>query len=136
MKISSVAVDERARIGDRIRRARRGAKLSQTALATRVGVTSSAVAQWEHPDGTCPALTRLQSIATATSVNFEWLATGRGQQRRTAKFDGAETPALKLELFALDELEEILLRRFRTLSPQGRQMLVGFLNELKLRKLR
>src|SRR5262252_1007889 len=121
---------------DRIRRARRNAKLSQTALAERVGVTSSAVAQWEHPDGTCPALGRLQSIATATSVNFEWLATGRGQQHRTAKIDGNETPALKLELFALDDAEETLLRRFRMLSPQGLQMLVGLLSELKIRKSR
>jgi transcriptional regulator with XRE-family HTH domain len=134
MKISSAAVDERNRLADRIRRARRGARLSQTALAARVGVTSSAVAQWEHPNGTSPALARLQSIATATAVNFEWLATGRGQQHRGTRHDGHETPAIKLDLFALDDNEETLLRRFRALSPRGRQMLVGFLQELKAGK--
>jgi transcriptional regulator with XRE-family HTH domain len=131
MKISSAAVEERTRISDRIRRARRAAKLSQTALAARVGVTSSAVAQWEHPDGTCPALARLQSISTATAVSFEWLATGRGPQNRGTRQDPHETPAIKLDLFALDDAEETLLRRFRTLSPRARQMLVGFLEELK-----
>ncbi len=134
MKISSGAVDERNRIADRIRRARRGAKLSQTALAERVGVTSSAVAQWEHPNGTSPILARLQAVATATAVSFEWLATGRGPQRRGIKAEAHETPAVKLDLFALDDAEETLLRRFRTLSPRGRQMLVGFLQELKTGK--
>jgi transcriptional regulator with XRE-family HTH domain len=134
MKISSAAVDERNRLADRIRRARRGARLSQTALAARVGVTSSAVAQWEHPNGTCPALARLQSIATATAVNFEWRATGRDQQHRATRHHGHETPAIKLDLFALDDNEETLLRRFRALSPRGRQMLVGFLQELKAGK--
>src|SRR5215467_10550224 len=101
MKISSHAIGERGRIGDRIRRARHAAKLSQTALAERVGVTASAVAQWEHPRGTSPALSRLQAIATATAVNFEWLATGRGTQFAPRSAEGAEAPALKLDLFAL-----------------------------------
>ena len=105
--------------------------MSQSALAARVGVTASAVAQWEHPDGTSPALPRLQAIATATAVNFEWLATGRGRQQRGAKPESAEIPAVKLDLFALDETEETLLRRFRALSPRARQMLVGFLQELR-----
>jgi len=134
MKISSGAVADRVRIGDRIRRARRNARLSQTSLAVRVGVTPSAVAQWEHPDGTCPALARLQSIATATAVSFEWLATGRGPQQRGSRPEHGETPAVKLDLFALDDAEETLLRRFRALSPRGRQMLVGLLLEFKARK--
>lgn len=128
MKISSSAAGERSRIGDRIRRARRAAKLSQTALAERVGVTASAVAQWEHPEGTSPALGRLQAIATATAVNFEWLATGRGAPSR-AHGDG-EAPALKLELFALDESEETLLRLFRALSPGARDAFVKLLRQL------
>jgi len=134
MKIPSGAVDPRTGLADRIRRARRSARLSQSGLAARVGVTSSAAAQWEHPDGTKPGLSRLQSIATATAVNFEWLATGRGPQLRGAKAESTETPAVKLDLFALDESEETLLRRFRRLSPRAREMLVGFLRELRLGK--
>ena len=130
VKISSSTVGERGRIGDRIRRARRAAKLSQTALAERVGVTASAVAQWEHPEGTSPALSRLQAIATATAVNFEWLATGRGAQSRARRAEAADEPALKLDLFALDDAEEMLLRHFRLLTPTARQALVTLLNQL------
>jgi transcriptional regulator with XRE-family HTH domain len=128
VKISSSAVGH-GRIGDRIRRARRAAKLSQTALAERVGVTASAVAQWEHPDGTSPVLSRLQAIATATAVSFEWLATGRGSKSQ-AQHDKEETPALKLDLFALDDTEEMLLRRFRMLPPGARGALVSLLDQL------
>ena len=130
MKISSSTAGERGRIGDRIRRARRAAKLSQSALAGRVGVTASAVAQWEHPDGTSPALGRLQAIATATAVDFEWLATGRGKPSRQHAAGDGEAPALKLELFALDDTEEALLRRFRALTPGARDSLVKLLGQL------
>ena len=130
MKISSHAVGERGRIGDRIRRARRTAQLSQTALAERVGVTASAVAQWEHPDGTSPTLSRLQAIATATAVNFEWLATGRGTQSRLRAHGAGEESALKLDLFALDDTEETLLRHFRMLAPSARHALVTLLSQL------
>ena len=130
MKISSGAAGERGRIGDRIRRARRVAKLSQTALAERVGVTASAVAQWEHPDGTSPALGRLQAIATATAVDFAWLATGRGTPSRLHGTGDGEAPALKLELFALDDAEETLLRLFRAMTPAARDSLVKLLVQL------
>ena len=82
MKISRTASDDRVKLAGRIRVARRDAKLTQTALAERVGVTPSAAAQWEHPNGTSPGTPRLQEIAAATGVSFEWLATGRGERRR------------------------------------------------------
>lgn len=131
MKLSSLAAEDRARLADRIRSSRRAAKLTQTALAERVGVTPSAAAQWEHPDGTSPGLQRLQAIASATGVVFEWLATGRGERRRRRSPFGDPTPALKLDVFAQDSAEEILLDRFRALSPRARQMLSNFLEELK-----
>ena len=62
----------------RIRQARRNATLSQTALADKVGVNRSAVAQWERPGGSRPTAGNLSKIAIATSIQFEWLATGRG----------------------------------------------------------
>ncbi len=131
MKLSSLTTNDRLRLADRIRSARRAAKLTQTALAERVGVTPSAAAQWEHPDGTSPGLQRLQAIASATGVMFEWLATGRGDRRRRRSPFSDPTPALKLDVFAQDSAEEILLDRFRALSPRARQMLSSFLEELK-----
>lgn len=76
----------------RIRRARSAAKLSQTQLATVVGVQRSAVAQWESAAGTTPSLGHLTQVAIATGVYFEWLATGRGRsQPADNEFDVAVT---------------------------------------------
>ena len=117
------------RLADRIRLARRNAKLSQTALAQRVGVTPSAVAQWEHPDGTKPGVERLQAIAMATGAAFEWLATGGGDQRRRRGASDA-TPAVVVESFAQDLAEELLLDRFRALPKRARDLLSSLLVEL------
>ena len=64
---------------NRIRQARRHGNLSQQALAERVGVHRSAVAQWEQPGGSHPTMENLSRIAISTGVSFEWLATGRGR---------------------------------------------------------
>ena len=66
---------------DRVRHARRLAALSQAALASRVGVGPSAVAQWELPGGTSPTVEHMTRIAQTCDVQFEWLATGRGEVR-------------------------------------------------------
>ena len=130
MKNSSTAKMQIGRLADRIRLARRNAKLSQTALAQRVGVTPSAVAQWEHPDGTKPGVERLQAIATATGAAFEWLATGGGDQRRRRGGSGDVTPAVVVESFAQDLAEELLLDRFRALPKRARDLLSSLLVEL------
>ena len=101
----------------RIRQARRSATLSQTALANKVGVNRSAVAQWERPGGSRPTAGNLSKIAVATSIHFEWLATGRG--RMMAKCDGEngeQTPALLLNFYARNEMEERALFAFRRLE--------------------
>jgi transcriptional regulator with XRE-family HTH domain len=66
-------------IASRVRRARRASGLSQTALAAATGVKRSAVAQWEG-DGAKPTAEHMRLLAASTGVQFEWLATGRGQQ--------------------------------------------------------
>lgn len=122
------------RLSDRIRLARHDAKLTQTELAQRLGVTPSAAAQWEHPNGTTPGVHRLRAIASATAVLFDWLASGEGPRRKTKADQDDSIPALKLEHFAQDNAEEILLMRFRMLSPRGRQLLSDLLEEFKVSK--
>lgn len=63
---------------DRIRVARRHAKLSQEGLAKAVGVQRSAASQWESSGGKRPTVNNLARVAEITGVQFEWLATGRG----------------------------------------------------------
>lgn len=69
----------------RIRRARRIAGLSQQALADALGVTRSAVSNWESDSGVRPATNRLAVLAQALHVGFEWIATGRGEMRVCAE---------------------------------------------------
>jgi len=133
MKIPSVTSTDKVEISNRIRSARRSAKLTQTALAKRVGVTPSAAAQWEHPHGTRPSLDKLQKIAGATGVMFEWLAAGSGPRQRKQHLRNDGASALRLEIFAQDSSEEILLMRYRALSPRGREALLMFLEEVRRR---
>lgn len=62
----------------RIRMARLRAGITQNELADRIGVTRSAVANWEISTRPKPNVTNLAAIASATGVSLEWLATGRG----------------------------------------------------------
>lgn len=100
----------------RIRQARRRVAYSQTELAVKVGVNRSAVAQWERPGGSTPTSSNLSKIAVITSVHYEWLATGRGQMCVAARDDAAETPALELQFYAHDGIEERVLQGLRKLE--------------------
>jgi transcriptional regulator with XRE-family HTH domain len=114
---------------DRLRFARQSAKFTQETLAIRLGVTPSAVAQWERPRGTRPSIRHLDDIALATGVSMEWLATGRGSSRRSAgQLD--DTPAATLSAFAHTVEEELMLERFRLLSPSAQDALCNVLADI------
>jgi len=72
---------------DRIRHARLVSGLSQAALAEKIGIQRSAVAQWERVNGSSPTVENLCKIATIAAVRFEWLATGRGDRSLAATED-------------------------------------------------
>ncbi|MDB2384309.1 helix-turn-helix domain-containing protein [Endozoicomonas sp.] len=70
----------------RILRSRKEKKLSQQALADLIGVSRSALAQWETQMSS-PSLRNLRKMAEILEVSFEWLATGRGNQYISAPTD-------------------------------------------------
>lgn len=117
---------------NRIRQARLGATMSQSELALAVGVARSAVAQWERKDGAKPTTENMGKIAMATSVSFEWLATGRGARWLGGDRD-AETPAMMLNFYAQCGLEERLLVAFRSLRNPEQQPLVDFVEAMTTR---
>lgn len=110
----------------RVRLARRNARISQSTLAGRVGVSRSAVAQWELSKGTSPTSANLARIAACTRVSFEWLATGRGTMRPHER----EDHALVLDAFAHDALEERALIAIRCLKRQQAEAIVVMLEAL------
>jgi transcriptional regulator with XRE-family HTH domain len=115
---------------DRLRFARQSAKFTQEILAFRLGVTPSAVAQWERPRGTRPSIRHLDGIAQATGVPIEWLATGRGNSKRSRNGPSDDTPAAILSAFAHTVEEELMLDRFRLLSPAAQDALCNVLADL------
>jgi transcriptional regulator with XRE-family HTH domain len=62
-------------IGERIRRARKNAGLSQVDLARRIGVSQPAIATWESGVHD-PRRVVLARLAEALSISLEWLAAG------------------------------------------------------------
>jgi transcriptional regulator with XRE-family HTH domain len=115
-------------MANRIRRSRSSAKLSQSQLASLVGVQRSAVAQWESvAGGTSPSIEHLVKVAQATGVLFEWLATGRGHSRPgNGQFDVAVT----MSEFAQTVEEERALELLRRLPTKRRRTVCSILELL------
>jgi len=130
MKAMNSAYAPGARLCDRMRLSRASSKLSQASLSRRLGVTASAVAQWESTRGTTPGVDRLRKIALITGVSFEWLATGEGSafERRTRA--AQESPAVNLDCYAQDLAEELLLSHFRNMKRKARDALLGMAEAL------
>jgi transcriptional regulator with XRE-family HTH domain len=94
-------------VGARIRAARRQSGLTQDELADAVGVSRSAVAQWET-DRAGQVTTNLARIAAALGTNVEYLMRGDSKQGQGASSG--------------DELA--MLRLYRNCSPDDRQILL------------
>lgn len=101
---------------DRIRQARLESKLSQAALAEKIGIQRSAVAQWERVNGSRPTVDNLCKIATIASVRFEWLATGRGQRTLASGDDHSLEKEVQLMFVAGSDFEIRTLIAMRKLS--------------------
>jgi transcriptional regulator with XRE-family HTH domain len=95
-------------IGIRIRATRRERGLTQDELADRVGVSRSAVAQWET-GRTGQVTGNLSRIADVLEVNVEYLLYGEDKHAAGEARQG-------------DELA--LLRLYRECDPEDRQMLL------------
>lgn len=107
-------------LGVRIRNARVAAGLSQAELANRIGVSRSAVANWESIcSRTHPSSERLEVISHVTGLSWEWLATGRGQASLVAGSEAAIDPEL-----VTDPAERRLLQAFRQSAGPVKQALL------------
>lgn len=114
---------------ERIRLARRTVGLSQNQLALAVGVQRSAVSHWEAPHGKNPSVSHLRQVALVTGLQFEWLATGRGDMSlsKDAQLDSIATAeALLVE----DPLEFRLLHAFRDAPLRARLSLLEVMESL------
>jgi transcriptional regulator with XRE-family HTH domain len=112
-------------LNNRIRQARRIARLSQSELSSYVHVARSAVAQWERRDGVTPTVRHLIDIAIATNTGLEWLATGRGPIAATYPNLIADEQTLVSDQYqAINTLEQRALAAMRALPVREAQAVV------------
>ena len=111
----------------RIRRARISASMTQADLAHRLGVSRSAVTQWERSNGTLPSVEHLSHVACETGVGFEWLATGRGTMRPD---EIALDAAVLTHDFAADEQESRALTGMKRLSGRKKKVAASIIELL------
>ncbi|HHW4679249.1 MAG TPA: helix-turn-helix domain-containing protein [Xylella sp.] len=110
---------------ERIREARRASGLTQEALAGELGVSRSAVAQWEMEQGTAPSMENLIGLARRSGLAFEYLATGRGEPYYGASVSAIAEPRPTYQKF--DPQQKQLLEHFARLTPRQRNGLLEFL---------
>jgi transcriptional regulator with XRE-family HTH domain len=102
-------------IGTRIRATRRERGLTQDDLADQVGVSRSAVAQWET-GRTGQVTGNLSRIADALEVNVEYLMHGDDKRAAGEVRQGDELALLRLYRECDPEDRQILLRTARRLA--------------------
>ncbi|RZA15643.1 MAG: XRE family transcriptional regulator [Proteobacteria bacterium] len=114
---------------ERIRLARRVLGMSQSQLAQAVGVQRSAVSHWEAPMGKNPSVSHLREIALVTGIQFEWLATGRGEMPLSKEME-LDSIATAEALLVEDPLEFRLVEAFRAAPLRTRLSLLEVMEEL------
>lgn len=97
-------------LGERIKEARKGKKISAPELANIIGANKSTISLYER-DMRRPMEAVLMSIAAVTGVNFRWLNSGQGDMYGEAE-----------DIRSVED-ERIL----RGLSPKERALLLKFL---------
>jgi transcriptional regulator with XRE-family HTH domain len=109
--------EDRATLGDRIAAAREAAGLSQTSLATRIGVRAKTLRAWED-DISEPRANRLQMLAAMLGVSLRWLLSGEGDGITTPP----EAPEVRERVLseALDELRKLRAQALVTAEGLGR----------------
>lgn len=105
----------------RIRAARRHANFSQIKLAQQLGISRSAVANWECANPGNPATSRLEKMALVLGVSYEWLATGRGSMTYEHALEEA---AIEARLTQDDPMERRLLDAFRDAPDKARLLIL------------
>ncbi|WP_157964445.1 helix-turn-helix domain-containing protein [Ephemeroptericola cinctiostellae] len=110
-------MSEQAEIGKRIKDARQALNVKQKWLSANLGITATAVSKWESGEQ-FPTLDKLSKIALLLNINFEWLATGRGEMVAPAQSVAPPT----------DELSA-MIRAMNSLSAEQRNVVLKFIHD-------
>lgn len=102
--------------GERIKRVRKSAALTQVQFAKQLGVSRGAVANWERDEGV--KLDNLKKIAERFECSVEWLSSGNSE---AAPLSGDKTSSTSKQPFdrALFEAAHDMARSFEQTSVGG-----------------
>lgn len=111
---------------------RRGARVSQEALAREAGLSNTTISRWERGKEKEPETTSVRAVAEIFGVREEWLLTGR--EPRSATVNRANAPgevladlrtAIDAARHYIEELESALATRTPgTLIPEQAEALL------------
>jgi transcriptional regulator with XRE-family HTH domain len=116
-------------VADRLKYAREKRGMSQTGLATAVGITFQSIQAIEGGGGS----KHLSAIARALRVNLDWLESGAGSMDAVAA-DDPPRPDLSennaLWHWVIVQAEQYLLLRNESLSPEDKADYIFLLHEI------
>lgn len=132
--------------GDRIRTARKAAKLTQKELGARLGVTYQTIAQWEN-NLRNPKQETIQRIADALECDFYWLLWGEKlserekiaintvklfnfQDKRDQRIVEVTTKRMEYELsgigYSFSEKEQRIITAFSKMDDEGQEKVADY----------
>lgn len=107
-----------SQIYKRIALARKSKNISQTELANKLGVSRSAISQWESSYGSLPNIEHLIELLNILDISFEWLAKGDSKDnKRKDILDNSHK---------LNQGEIEIIAYLKNLTPRKKQMLFEF----------
>lgn len=96
---------------DRLRLVRRRLRMSQKEFAATLGVTTSAIGNWESGCGNIPE-SRIVEICSFHGVNREWLETGKGEMLGDPVPDGIDSSVTPYSIAKRQGCNEVVARVF------------------------
>lgn len=115
-------------INDRIKLIRKKAGLSQLDFGKRIGVSESAVSNYESGRRTISEQT-LILVCREFHINYEWLTTGEGSMSSFSEEE--QQLALLQETYSLSDIDMSILKAYISLNSQERAAFYSFLKKIK-----
>jgi transcriptional regulator with XRE-family HTH domain len=113
-------------IGERIKKARLAKRWSQSRLGESIGVSQPSISDMESGNS-YPIMENLSKLAVALDVNFDWLATGRGEMNYGNVVAMQQRPHYETRPLPRDH--QALLDAYDRLKPYKRAALLEFLRQ-------